>query len=158
MYVVNTVIRFKVLLFCNGFLFPLVVCIYTVYRVNRHSIKGLSVSLHDLRSVYIYIFAGGRGGWTVRHTSDVITRKRRDVQDVHLCQYVTFIEINRIPPAMVYGVYGSRKSVASHTVRWSSKAGAAAANTVTRVHVRTSEKIYHVLIVLVLAVICKCIP
>ena len=43
----------------------------------------------------MYTFAGG-GGWTVRHTSDVITRKRRDVQDVHLCQYVTFIEINRI--------------------------------------------------------------
>ena len=39
----------------------------------------------------MYIFAGGGGGWTVRHTSDVMAKKRRVVQDVHLYQYVSHL-------------------------------------------------------------------
>ena len=53
---------------------------------------SLSFSLHNTASFQcMYIFAGGGGGWTVRRTSDVMAKKRRIVQDVHLYQYVSHL-------------------------------------------------------------------
>ena len=40
----------------------------------------------------VYICRRGGGGWTVRHTSDVMAKKRRVVQDVHLYQYVSHLQ------------------------------------------------------------------
>ena len=44
----------------------------------------------------MYIFAGGKGGELSDIQVTSYPAKNAGAQNVHLCQYVTFIEINRI--------------------------------------------------------------
>ena len=54
--------------------------------------RSLASSPPNTASVTMYVYiCRRRGGWTVRHTSDVMAKKRRVVQDVHLYQYVSHL-------------------------------------------------------------------